>query len=151
MSTLYFIGIFMYTAPRVSHIRNRNAFLQQGIDQRHRYMRLLRHHDTRNMTNRLARHLLIPTIKNQPAMILNRFRFLRHHINDTHRYPSPERFFSIAPLCHKKKRPFEKNAPKNKKIPQAVWIACNFLGRMFDGSELGGSIPQAVWIACNIN
>ena len=34
-------------------------------------------------------------------------------------------------------------------IPQAVWIACNWVRFTSQAQLVGVSIPQAVWIACN--
>ena len=149
MSTLYFIAVSMYTAPCVSHIRNRDAFLHQSIDQRHRHMRLLRDHNARNARNRLTRDLLIFAIKKQPAMVFDCFRILRHHINDAHRYPSSKRIFQQLHYAIKKSARL-KNRAKNKKNT-ASGMDCmqfaHYLGRTRAGGNV--SIPQAVWIACN--
>ena len=34
-------------------------------------------------------------------------------------------------------------------IPQAVWIACNYVSSFLILESIQVSIPQAVWIACN--
>ena len=139
----------MYTVPRVSWIRNWNAFLQQGIDQRHRHVRLLRDHDAWNTWNRLTRYLLLLAIKKQPAMVFDCFRILRHHINDTHCYPSQQNVFVIASLCHKKNPPFEKKRRKIKKYRKRYGLHAMIMKNKVVKPINLVSIPQAVWIACN--